>query len=196
MIRLFACSIFLLWASTVSAFEYPALHSVNGVAADDVLNIRENPSASSPVVSDLKPNETGLEVIKTTDDGRWGLINVTEGIGWVAMRYLSLATGSDPKLRCYGTEPFWGASLRPDASFALADEPAQDYQVLAQPSSTNRTDRFSVIAQNNAGRMIATVNAQQCSDGMSDRTFGLSVELLIQDTAGWNQYSSCCSLSQ
>ena len=103
MRHFFTCSIFLLWTGLANAFDYPALHSVIGVAAGDLLNVREGPTTSSPVIAALRHTASGIEIIKTTADGKWGLLNVTEGTGWTAMQHLTKTIVSDPKSQCFGT---------------------------------------------------------------------------------------------
>ena len=196
MRHFFTCSIFLLWTGLANAFDYPALHSVIGVAAGDLLNVREGPTTSSPVIAALRHTASGIEIIKTTADGKWGLLNVAEGTGWTAMQHLTKTIVSDPKSQCFGTEPFWIADFGTDASFELAGETAQSYQVVAKTNSTNRTDRFATVAQGTTGQLIATLSAKECSDGMSDRLFGLSAELLVEEAGSWTQYSGCCSLKK
>jgi|TARA_B110000908_G_C10262671_1_gene460529 uncharacterized membrane protein len=128
------------------------------------------------------PTASGIEIIKTSNDGRWGLVNISEGTGWVAMRYLTKSRNPAPNTQCFGTEPFWSAGFGPTASFELAGETAQEYQMFAKINSTNRTDRFATVAQGPSGQLVATMSAKECSDGMSDRLYGLSAELLVQNT--------------
>jgi uncharacterized membrane protein len=192
----FACYVFCIWASVATAFDYPALHSVVGVAADDLLNVREAPSTSSPVIAALRHTASGVEIIKTTEDGKWGLINVAERTGWTAMQHLAKTVDAAQNTQCFGTEPFWNASFGALASFERAGKPAQDYPTLVTTNSANRTDRFAAVAQGPSGQLVATTTVKECSDGMSDRLYGLSVELLVQSTGGWAQYSGCCSLTK
>lgn len=188
--------LFLLWASVANAFDYPSLHSVVGVAADDFLNVREGPDVSLPVIAKLMPTATGVEIIKTTDDGRWGLVNVSEKTGWTAMRYLKKTANPTPNTQCFGTEPFWSSHFSSNASFGLAGEPQRYFQITANINSTNRTDRFATVAQGPSGQLIATISAKQCSDGMSDRLYGLSVEMLVENAGKWTQFSGCCLLTE
>ena len=42
---------------------------------------------------------------------------------------------------------------------------------------------------------FATVTAQVCSDGMSDRVMGLAVGLFFTSATGLTGYSGCCRLA-
>jgi uncharacterized protein YgiM (DUF1202 family) len=70
-----------LWALPALATQeaWPALHDVSGVAADDVLNIREAPDASAAIIGKLKPDAENVEVIRPDDHHSWGLVNTGEG---------------------------------------------------------------------------------------------------------------------
>lgn len=75
MIRLLAFFFAFLSTPALAQDIYPALHDVTGVAADDVLNIRSEPSASSPIIGTFSPFETDVEVVALSPDGGWGRVN-------------------------------------------------------------------------------------------------------------------------
>ncbi|WP_165759857.1 SH3 domain-containing protein [Falsiruegeria litorea] len=173
----------------------PQLHDVTGVAADDVLNVRASASASSEKISELAHNATNVEVVDRSPDGKWGLVNSGEASGWVSFRFLApQAENPDVpiarKLSCSGTEPFWtleveqGAQARFDGLGLQAMSMTADVMQQAR----GRIDRFSLTVGLSG---VAMVRVQQCSDGMSDRAYGLDVDYLHQDGA---LYSGCCSL--
>ena len=60
---------------------------VRGVASNDVLNIRQRPSASSAIVGYIPPNACGVEVRNRS--GNWYRIVFGGSSGWVNGRYLS-----------------------------------------------------------------------------------------------------------
>ena len=118
----------------------PALHDVQGVAADDVLNIRSAPDAGAGVIGALAPDATGVEIVERSDDLKWGLVNSGEGAGWVALRFLQRQAGQDhgqfpPVAACSGTEPFW--SMTRDAG--------ADHWVYESPDGPGERDRKSVV---------------------------------------------------
>ncbi len=62
---------------------------VAGVAADDVLNVREGPGVEHPIVAELAPDATG---VLTTGfaAGDWWEVQIGEVIGWVNSTFLAL----------------------------------------------------------------------------------------------------------
>ena len=190
---------------------WPALYDVAGVAADDVLNIRAEPDAGAPVIGTLAPDAANVEVIRATDDLRWGLVNTAERSGWVSLSYMARQGGQwdgrMPEVRqCFGTEPFWslsheGAQVR----FATPEDPAIDGLVSGRYGSASRRDRFvysgSLISPD-AGPLefVLSLRTEACNDGMSDRSYGIGADLLIRDrdaSDGLRTHvlvSGCCSL--
>lgn len=194
MIRLGVIAL-ALWPGLVWAFTLPELHDVTGVASDDVLNVRAAASASSDKISELAHDATNIEVVDRSPDGKWGLVNTGEASGWVSLRFLAphAAHPDAPigrTLSCSGTEPFWsleieqGAQARFDGLGLEAVSMTAD--VLQQ--ARGRIDRFSLTIGLSG---VAMVRVQRCSDGMSDRAYGLDVDYLHQDGV---LYSGCCSL--
>lgn len=191
---------FLLLAAPTLATQpgWPALHDVARVAPDDVLNVRAGPGASHPVIATLEPDARGVEVIRPSDDARWGLVNAGEGTGWVSLAFLDRRPGqwrgATPALRrCSGTEPFW--SLAVDGEAAALEEfgtgaPAIAGRVLARPASTARSDRHGLVLDL-GGLRAASVRYEACGDGMSDRAYGLAIDVI----GGGTVLSGCCSLA-
>ena len=180
---------------------YPATHDVVGVASNDVLNIRPTPGVSSAPIGALAPNATGVEVIRLNADGRWGLINTEEGTGWIAMRFLArdgVHDGFPAPANCFGTEPFWSLTL--DAGGAVTFTPMDGAPMLMNTqtrlNAAGRPDRFGLVAGSGQGLLHATFARAACSDGMSDREYGLSVDALIRDANGYQLWSGCCSLTR
>lgn len=186
-----------LWSVAAQAAieTWPALYDVVDVAPDDVLNIRAGQSASSEIIGTLPFNGTGIEVVDVDEDRRWGLVNTAEGSGWVSLRFMEKQprwAGSYPPITsCYGTEPFW--DLRMDAAggtFTAMDGPSIPVTMPERLSSANRIDRFSFVSRSVTGVVTET----RCRDGMSDRTFGISIELLITADGANQHLSGCCSI--
>lgn len=196
MKHIFTCYLFLFWSSLANAFEYPALHAVIGVAANDVLNVRDEPDASSAIVAELAQNAVNISILEVSEDGKWGLMNVGERTGWAAMRFLARELDEAKVSQCFGTEPFWTANIGADSMFEQAGEKKLRFGGMKETSSLNHTERFSAIAEGLSGLMIASIRVEQCNDGMSDRQFGLSADFLIQTADGWDQYSGCCSIKK
>lgn len=180
--------------------QLPTLSDVTGVAANDRLNIRERPDAGASVIGTLPPDAKGVEVVAQRNG--WAQINTGERAGWVNARFLTYrsdvwTSGQLPAtLSCLGNEPFW--SLRQVGETMVYETPEGARQmdrrvVLDQgfPSPVR-----GVIAGDAQGRLTLAMQPAQCSDGMSDRVYGLSA-LLIFDGAGQasRMQSGCCRIS-
>lgn len=117
MIRLFAfLSLFL--PSQALADSLPTRYSVNSVAANDTLNIRAEPNASSPKLGSYPPFAINIEVLRVREDAKWDMIGMGEGNSWATMQYLQV-TPNDTSytisrlLSCSRTEPFWTLNMTP-----------------------------------------------------------------------------------
>lgn len=174
----------------------PTLFDVSGVSPDDVLNIRAEPTAKSPIIGTLASDATGIEVVE--ERRGWARVNTGEGTGWVSMRYLSYRTdvwqpGALPAgFRCLGTEPFWDAG--PDGGDLVLRTPenqAGDRRPVQAVLDTGvfRSPTRVVVAQD----MTLLAQPQTCSDGMSDRLFGLSATLVIHGDQP-RMLSGCCTI--
>ena len=66
-------------------------HCVVNVLPGDVLNMREGPSASSPVVARKRHNECGILVTRTCR-GNWCPVEDGHSLGWAHRRYLAIVS--------------------------------------------------------------------------------------------------------
>ncbi|MDQ2090371.1 SH3 domain-containing protein [Marimonas arenosa] len=185
----------LLLPGLARAQEFPALFDVTGVASNDVLNVRAEPNASAEKIGALAFDATDVEVIRRA--GGWGLVNSGERSGWVSMRFLAAQQGGDYALSrlltCFGTEPFWNLEITQGdlARFSAPNQGVAHYTVGLLQRSVNRTDRFVLLG----GRLVAVISRTSCNDGMSDRNYGLAIDLLPDVETGAALYSGCCSLT-
>lgn len=189
-------------ATTASAQNLPQLYDVTGVEVGDVLNIRATASASAEIIGTLARDAQSIEVVTVNDAGTWGRVNTGEASGWVNLRYMAergvqidnfnLPDG----LFCMGTEPFWsvqntGGRLHYDTP----DAPARDMDLwIAQDSGIEGDLRRMIQFAGIGGPGTAFIYPAQCSDGMSDRTFGLAISLMTAPDAP--MLSGCCTLSR
>ena len=177
----------------------PSLFDVHDVADDDVLNIRAKPNAKSEIVGTLAPHATKIEVVDEVfvAKSQWLRVNTGERSGWVSANYMNprydvWKSGVIPEsFQCLGTEPFW--SLQPEGGDLVLTRPD------AEPKRYKITSIFGggvyyhpklAIA---AEEMTVAANFQSCSDGMSDRHFGMAVQL-IMNGAEPQYLSGCCSV--
>jgi uncharacterized membrane protein len=202
MIRLAAFLILLPLCAAAQSL--PALHDVTGVAADDVLNIRAGPSASEPVVGTLAPDAEGVEVVALDARGAWGRVNTGERSGWASMAYLERQPGQDDDalpvpMGCFGTEPFWSLQV---ADSGLVFEGVSIDRVETSLATRTRVSGlrgrygFAGWGAGETSGMHGIVRREACSDGMSDRLYGLSLDLLVSAGGTLSQYAGCCSLAR
>ncbi|MBN2758917.1 MAG: SH3 domain-containing protein [Rhodobacteraceae bacterium] len=202
--RAFVTSLICVWMGLagVSAQELPQLYDVTGVAADDVLNIRAAPDADAPILGTLAPNARGVEVVATNASGTWGQVNTAESAGWVSMRFMAargvaidnfnLPVG----LSCFGTEPFWSLDAADGVlRFQTPDIPARDLALwVAQDSSVPGDLRRMIRFAGPEGPAVAYIHPAACTDGMSDRAYGLRVAVMLGLDSGL--LTGCCSLNR
>lgn len=186
---------------------FPSYYRVDGVAADDRLNVRAEPNASAAIVDALEPDAQPVEVLETVDvAGRpWGRLALGEGDGWVAMRFLApveveLISGTQVPagLQCSGTEPFWGVKLGATAlEYSAIDQPKLSLPITGATSAAGRSHRFALVGEDKTTRMTAILSrGERCSDGMSDANYGWRIDLLTEnrETQQAGQLEGCCRL--
>ena len=182
----------------------PSRADVTGVAADDELNIRAEPDAGAEIRGALPHDATGVEVLGFDPSGRWARVSMPESTGWVSGRFLVLdratwAQGELPEtLHCVGTEPFWSLS-RTDGGLELSRPDtvtrSMDLRVVLDRGIDGDAMR-SLIAGDDSGRVTAVIQPQACSDGMSDREFGLSATVIMDGQGqGSQMLTGCCSVA-
>ncbi|NIZ60574.1 peptide-binding protein [Sedimentitalea sp. CY04] len=191
-----------IFLQPVTAQEYPALHNVTGVADNDVLNIRSQPSASSPIIGILRPHQKSIEIVASDGSKKWGLVNSGEASGWVSLRHMARTDQGDwldldNTLSCFGTEPFW--SLNVNSSHVLIDMngEANTYTLRNHSRTSNPNTKTGFDARSNSNprsSLTGIISAQSCNDGMSDQSHGISVDLMLLEKAGFRVLSGCCSL--
>lgn len=192
-----------------AAYEY----TVTGVAAGDVLNIRDNVAAaesagSAKIVGTIPANATGVAGTGVTillGRTRWHEISFNGVTGWVSGRYLAPAPDGDATpptdLACSGTEPFWsmqfseGRAVRRHATGELSGG-GVEYSVLPPVVAVGRTHvwAMSISRKGSGGTGTAVfLRTDMCSDGMSDFTY--PIEFVLSDAdGGQTVLSGCCSL--
>ena len=188
-------------AAASPEFVLPTLFDVSGVAADDVLNIRAEPSAGADILGTLDPDATGIEVVALDHSGGWGRINLGESSGWVSMRFLNYRTdvwledALPETLRCGGTEPFWG--VVPDGGgmvFSTPDGETRYDGAEVFATSFFRNPRRVFAASGDEGGLWGSIAPAACNDGMSDRVFGLDAMLILDDGGARRFYHGCCEI--
>ncbi|MEM5582928.1 hypothetical protein WNZ15_10735 [Roseibium sp. AS2] len=207
--KLSRAAILLTTLIAVPAWSQP--HSVSGVNADDVLNIRADIDltldvGSSDIVGTIPHDAsdvmvTGLSVY--IGDTQWREIRYDGTVGWVNARYLTptnMLLERPEALQCSGTEPFWNVAIDDDDSTFISQDlesPIElDYLRLAP--GIGRTDLWAHYLDSADGAYSLTVvvrYTEACSDDMSDLTYDFEALLLGLYTAGAPAYG-CCSIGR
>jgi uncharacterized membrane protein len=190
-------------AAATQEYILPTLFDVTGVAADDVLNVRAGPDAGAEILGTLAPDAERIEVVAQDADGVWGQVNVGERAGWVALRFLAYRTdvweaGRLPEgLRCFGTEPFW--SMRPDWSRLVVATPEAEAALELRAvlgTGVFRDPTRALVAEGEGRRVTLVATPGACSDGMSDRAFGLVATAVVEEGgAEPGLVAGCCSIA-
>jgi uncharacterized membrane protein len=177
----------------------PALYEVVAVAADDSLNIRAEPDAAADIIGALAFDRTAVEVIMFSTEGGWALVNHEEQAGWVAARFLERSVPVDGplgfsarNLSCFGTEPFWSLQItdesvvlsRPEGTVKRPITAAYANPVQSLPGTNTAFFDWTLDGVPVRSHILPGI----CSDGMSDRQFGLHY---IDDALG---HRGCCNL--
>ena len=189
-------------APATQEYILPTLFDVTGVEAGDVLNIRAAPSARAEIIGAFDHDARNIEVVAHDRTGRWAQVNTAERSGWVALRYLAYRTDvwtgdALPRgLRCLGTEPFW--SLRPGDGVLTFSTPGGPDRALALEAvlatGVFRDPRRALVARDGDRRLTAVMTPKACSDGMSDRAYGLEVNVVVEADGQAELLSGCCSI--
>ena len=175
----------------------PALYDVSGVTAGDVLNVRALPNAGADVIGELPPDAEAIEVIAWSRKSEWALVNADDTAGWVAARFLapsevrSGAWGLPEGFRCFGTEPFW--MIAPTAEgFEITTPETMESPDIISVQDFSPPDDISLglffRGAEKGGALTSQVLPGRCSDGMSERAYGLH----YTDSAG---RLGCCTLA-
>ncbi|MEM9497252.1 MAG: hypothetical protein AAGA28_04970 [Pseudomonadota bacterium] len=198
-----AGAISLIWISAAAADSLPAFYDVSDVAANDVLNVRAAPQVGAAILSTLEHDATGIEIVAQNAEGDWGQINLGEQAGWVALRFMTRLPGQPedqlPRpLQCAGTEPFWSLTLPREgpATLTRMDEEPLEITTLDPVTSVNRTDRYAVFGQGDERVASFIFHRDTCSDNMSDRVYGMSVDVILTEQSGVSYGTGCCNLAR
>ena len=192
----------IVFSTNATAQPLPQLYDVTGVGVGDQLNIRAEPSADAAPLGTLPRDARAIEVVALNEAGTWGQVNTAEASGWVNMRYMdergvhidhyNLPDG----LFCMGTEPFWSAqNIGGRLHYDTPDAPARDMDIwIAQDSGIEGDLRRMLQFAGIGGPGMGFIYPAQCSDGMSDRAYGLAISLMTAPDAP--MLSGCCTLSR
>jgi len=198
---MFRWLVVVVWAlaSPLGAQELPNLFKVVNVARDDRLNIRARPNAGAQIIASLAPDTQHIEVIAR--QGNWGQVNLREGSGWVALRFMQVEDASlyealEFDASCFGTEPFWSLDVDNGTRMHWRPIEGNEQTYLAgvlRGISQSPGQYWMAGSAGHHDQIHLLMTRGACNDGMSDRNYGLRavVTLMSDDPRG---YAGCCSL--
>lgn len=182
----------------------PSYHRVVGVAIDDVLNVRSEPSGGSADIGDLAYNARRIEAFEFDATGNWARIALNERDGWVATRFLTrdevptLGNTTVPQgLICGGTEPFWALGLYgDDARYSHPVDGDTDFAFDSIVTAEGRlgSPALVTLATEDSRVIEATITGATCFDGMSDRSYGWAITMQLIAPGQRRFLSGCCQL--
>jgi uncharacterized membrane protein len=189
--------VLVMTAAPLRAEEFPALYAVTGVAAGDRLNIRAAPDAAAPVIGTLAPDATGIEVFAISDG--WASVNGTDTGGYASAGFLARTPGPDwnalaTPLTCLGTEPFWSLEIDPAAQETRFNTPDDAEGRTSAIRMTWPGQPFARAAAVALPDGLAVLQPEECSDGMSELVYGISVDVFLQGQDR-TRLSGCCRMA-
>ncbi|SEK99996.1 SH3 domain-containing protein [Pacificibacter marinus] len=180
----------------------PAVFTVTGVAANDRLWVRDAPQPTGGRIGSLEPGE--LVGVDGTASGDWVQITLNGQIGYINSSYLTRANessaGTTPDgfplgIICRGTEPFWTLTIAEDRSVqytSLINGPDPITALKQTTPAIGGGYPYDFAAQSYTG----TLNSQMCSDGMSDISYSMALQLLKPNgQGGVETLHGCCNLN-
>lgn len=177
----------------------PARHDGTGT---EPLVMRTLPDPDSTEITRFAADRTGIEVTALSPDGLWGQVNYGDTAGWLKMTRLIRQPGPEARglpMRCYGTEPFWGLHLPTPffAEYERPEHPETPLQIAGTAEATGPGGFVRLWSFAGEGlRAQLVLREESCSDGMSDRAYGLSAALILSESAGAVHLRlGCCSLT-
>ena len=199
----------ILQANLIATPAWSQPHSVTGVNADDVLNIRADIDhtldvGSSEVIGAIPHDASDVMVTGISVDiggARWREIEYKGVEGWVNERYLkptSFLLAPPEALQCAGTEPFWNVEVEQNDSMLMSPDLESPIKLnyLRFAPGIGRTDLWGHYLGSADGTYSLTVivrYTEACSDGMSDLTYDFEALLLGLSASGAPAYG-CCSI--
>ncbi|HUE45449.1 MAG TPA: SH3 domain-containing protein [Aestuariivirgaceae bacterium] len=179
-------------------------YHVVDVAADDTLNVREQPGADADVIGAFAPHADDIVItgsVMEVEGSWWWEVAFVDGYldkGWVNGRFLEpadqQARDSDYPLVCSGTEPFWSLAL--DEGQATYSSPDQDEQSMSASrwrEASGRIGTFAVQLERDGQVGYASVWQNSCSDGMSDIGYPFGTIVILPEG---EVLAGCCRRSR
>ncbi len=166
---------------------FPALYDVTDVAGNDVLYVRNAPSADADIRGAVLPTATDIEILGVTPDEAWGYATMLDvDTGWVSMRYLARQSEQDevwyPLLTQCGGQHWgitfdgaswsgWGGGVRFEA---------EEVSFLTPHGFGISKEVGTYVVASNS--LSAVIQRGPAGWGETDLDLGYSIHLVIHDT--------------
>ena len=189
------------WSASVDAKS--TVYAVQGVSADDSLNLREGPGTNNAIIARLPYNGRGVVSMgeeQSLTKTNWVKVAWAGRQGWVNKRYLTTVdmqgrpVSSSAVLTCTGAKPFWRIKVdEHNINVMMPKGPKYNVKVDFRQQSANNTS--IAVVGGHRGRAKTTAFLQRvgaCSDGVSKKNYSYSVTALLNS---YKVVSGCCALS-
>ncbi|WP_179957543.1 SH3 domain-containing protein [Exilibacterium tricleocarpae] len=171
---------------------------VANVAEDDALNLRAAARGQANVVYRIPYD--GANLLKITEQGDWTKVSYRGMQGWVYSKYVrtaqhqALSNNFGGELFCLGTEPHWNLKTRAHvAEFKKLSDKSEWVLNDIIRRGVNQTNLWMGSFTDTAGAATAIAavfhRTENCSDGMSDENYPLSITVIDHQT---QLLSGCC----
>lgn len=187
------------WANSI----FPTLFAGTGIADGEVIDIRVEPDENAPIIAHIPSDSRDIEVVARDGSGEWGRVNHAEASGWLSMARVREqndvwpASGLPKRTTCYGTEPFWSLQTNgKSADFSTPDAGGVALPVTGVlTSGTVEDQRRVIIVENETLALTVSLSPRACSDGMSDRVFGLTAHVIRESGPMPDLLRGCCTIA-
>lgn len=192
-----------LGAPSLAQTVLPTLFAGDGVSSGEVIDIHAEPNDTSPIIAHIPSDSRDIEVVAVDASKAWGRVNHAEASGWLPLERAAeqkdvWKPGELPRgTSCYGTEPFWSLqTLEDSAVFSTIGEQATTLPNTGTFDSGQSNDQRRVsVFEDDALRLTLITSPGLCSDGMSDRAFGLTGHVIYEAGPLPDLLRGCCSIA-
>jgi uncharacterized membrane protein len=180
-------------------------YRVVDVAADDQLNVREQPGVEANVIGGLAPHADEIVItgsVMEVEGADWWEIVFFEGYlsrGWANGRFLEAMDETkserDYPLACGGTEPFWSLELMDGgATYSTPDDETLSMTASDWRDASGRIGVFAVQLEREGQVGYAGIWRERdlCSDGMSDIGYPFGTIVILPEG---EVLAGCCRRS-
>ncbi len=179
------------------------------------LNVRTGPGVRYRDIGNIPPLSL-VTVVGFSRNGNWAEITWEGRSAWISTRFITreasavspqadIATDIDlssldgllmsaDEVTCVGTEPFWNLNIM-DQTLLSFDTPDGD-PVESILENISRSENNPSIHMFSSFGFTGIIHREQCSDGMSDRTYDWALDLVVSDGLGQRLKTGCCFIGQ